>query len=77
MLSIYLFLPLALGPVFTQSVTEKNNRNSKEVILGSREEPIRIADNLAAICEPLVYTMSYPQHLTTLSASTIALLPYM
>jgi hypothetical protein len=28
------------------------------------------ADNLTAICEPTVWTMSDPQHLITLSAST-------
>jgi hypothetical protein len=40
------------------------------MFLGSRARPVRRADNLTAICEPIVYTMWDPQHLTTLQAST-------
>jgi hypothetical protein len=37
---------------------------------GSRARPVHRADNLAAICEPIVLTIWNPQHLTTLLAST-------
>jgi hypothetical protein len=37
----------------------------------NRARTVRKADNLAAICEPIVYTMWNPQHLTTLQASTV------
>jgi hypothetical protein len=36
------------------------------MFLGSRMRPARRADNLTAICEPIVYTMWDPQRLTTL-----------
>jgi hypothetical protein len=36
----------------------------------SKARPVRRADNLTAIYEPIVYTMWDPQHLTTLEAST-------
>jgi hypothetical protein len=39
------------------------------MFLGSKARLVRRADNLTAICEPIVYTMWDPQHLTTLSAS--------
>jgi hypothetical protein len=39
----------------------------KEIIfLGSEVRPVRRADILVAICEPIVYTMWDPQHLTIL-----------
>jgi hypothetical protein len=41
------------------------------MFLGSEVRPVRKADNLTAICEPTVYTMWDPQHLTTLQASTV------
>jgi hypothetical protein len=40
------------------------------MFVGSRARPVRRADSLTAICEPTVYTMLDPQHLTTLYAST-------
>jgi hypothetical protein len=55
------------------------NVSSKIVALGStqpltemitRNLPARKADNLTAICEPIVYKMWEPQRLTTLRAST-------
>jgi hypothetical protein len=52
---------MALG--LTQPLTEMSTRN-----LPGR--PARKADNLTAICEPIVYKMWEPQHLTTLWAST-------
>jgi hypothetical protein len=32
--------------------------------LGSKVRPVSRADNLAAICEPIVQTMWDPQHIT-------------
>jgi hypothetical protein len=46
----------------TKPLTEMSTRN----ILGGRGRPARRADNLTAICEPIVYKMWEPQHLTTL-----------
>jgi hypothetical protein len=40
------------------------------MFLGSRARPVRRADNVTAICEPIVYTLWDPQHLTTVQAST-------
>jgi hypothetical protein len=44
------------------------------MFLGSKAQPVRRAGNLAAFCEPIVYTMWDPHHLTTRSATGIALL---
>jgi hypothetical protein len=38
------------------------------MFLGNRARPVRMADNLTIICEPVFYTMWDPQHLTTLLA---------
>jgi hypothetical protein len=46
--------------------TEMSTRN----IPGGKGRPARRADNLTAICEPIVYKMWEPQHLTTLWVST-------
>jgi hypothetical protein len=51
---------MALGS--TQPLTEMSTRN----IPGGEGRPARKADNLTAICEPIVYKMWEPQHLTTL-----------
>jgi hypothetical protein len=50
--SVYLVLPAALGPGFTQLLTEVNTR-SRKMCLWSRERLVRRADNLTAICEPM------------------------
>jgi hypothetical protein len=42
----------ALG--FTQLLTEMSTRGRKIMFLGSRARPVRRADNLTAICEPIV-----------------------
>jgi hypothetical protein len=55
---------MALGS--TQPLTEMSTRN----IPGGDGRPARKADNLTAICEPIVYKMWEPQHLTTLWVST-------
>jgi hypothetical protein len=44
---IYLILLAALGPGFTQPLTEMSTRSREIMFLGSR------ADNLTAICEPI------------------------
>jgi hypothetical protein len=47
-----------------------SNRNEyqkqKIMFLGSKARPVRKADNLTAICEPIFFTMWDPKHLTTL-----------
>jgi hypothetical protein len=55
---------MALGS--TQPLTEMSTRN----IPGDEGRPAREADNLTANCEPIVYKMWEPQHLTTLWVST-------
>jgi hypothetical protein len=40
------------------------------MFLKSGVRPVREADNLTAICEPIVWTMWDIQHLTTLQTST-------
>jgi hypothetical protein len=53
-ISINIILPAALGPGFTKPLTEMSTRCRKIMFLGSRARPVRRADNLAAICEPIV-----------------------
>jgi DNA-binding SARP family transcriptional activator len=52
--SVYLILADALGP---QPLTEISARSRKIMCLGNKARPVSRADNLAAICEPFVYTM--------------------
>jgi hypothetical protein len=54
MFSIYLILPASLVLGFTQPLTEMSTRNIKIMFLGSEVLPVREADNLAAIYEPIV-----------------------
>jgi hypothetical protein len=49
---------MALG--FTQSP------ECQKLFLGTRARPASKADNLAAICEPIVWKIWDPQHLTSL-----------
>jgi hypothetical protein len=49
----------------TQPLTEISTKN----LLGGKGWPARKADNLTAICEPIVYKMWEPRRLTTLWAS--------
>jgi hypothetical protein len=52
--SIYLILLDALGPgVYTVSIRNEYKKQQK-VFLGSRARPVRKADNLTAIYEPVV-----------------------
>jgi hypothetical protein len=48
--SIYLILPTALGP----GVDSASNRNEYKDLRGGKGRPARKADNLTAICEPIV-----------------------
>jgi hypothetical protein len=61
--SIYLIFPAALGPVVYSALTEMSTRNrkimfiiviSRKVMFLFLERPVRMVDNLAAICEPIV-----------------------
>jgi hypothetical protein len=53
--SICLIRPAALGEGgFTQPLTEMSTRSRKIMFLGSRARPVRRADNLTSICEPIV-----------------------
>jgi hypothetical protein len=42
---------------FTQLLTEMSTRSRKIMFLGSRARPVLRADNLTAVCEPIVHTM--------------------
>jgi hypothetical protein len=55
---------MALGS--TQPLTEMSTRN----LPGDKGRPTRKAENLTAICEPIVQKMWEPRRLTTLWAST-------
>jgi hypothetical protein len=58
---IYLILPAALGPGFTQLITEMGMRNIKIIMfLGSIVWQVCRVDNLTSICEPIVKTMWDP-----------------
>jgi hypothetical protein len=50
----------------TQPLTEMSIKN----LTGAEERPELKADNLTAICEPIVYKMWEPRRLTNLWAST-------
>jgi hypothetical protein len=63
--SVYLILPAALGS-WVYSVYNRNEYQKKKMFLGSRARPVIKADNLTAICKPIVYTIQDSQNLTTL-----------
>jgi hypothetical protein len=48
----YLILPL--GPGVLSASNKKEYRSGKLLLLGSRARPVLRADNLTAICEPIV-----------------------
>jgi hypothetical protein len=52
--SIYLILPAALGPGVYSTLTEMSIRSRKIILLGIRARPVRKADKLTAIYEPVV-----------------------
>jgi hypothetical protein len=53
MSSIYLILPAALG-LGVYSASNINITSIQIMFLGSKTRPVRRADNLAAVCEPIV-----------------------
>jgi hypothetical protein len=55
---------MALGS--TQPLTDMSTRN----LPGGKGRPARGADNLTAICGPIIYKMWEPRRLTTLTAFT-------
>jgi hypothetical protein len=65
-LLIYLILSAALGSRVYSASNGNEYQKEKQMFMGSRARPVRKADNLIAICEPIVYTIWDPQHLITL-----------
>jgi hypothetical protein len=63
-IQVFVFLPssctMAIGS--TQPLKEMSTRN----LPGGKERPARKADNLTAICEPIVWKMWVPRRLATL-----------
>jgi hypothetical protein len=51
---MYLILPAALGPGVYTASNRNEYGNRKVMFLGSRARAVRRADNLTAICEPIV-----------------------
>jgi hypothetical protein len=64
--SIYQILPAALGPGVYLASNRNEYKKQKQKFLGTRAQLELKADNPTAICEPTVYTMWDPQHLTIL-----------
>jgi hypothetical protein len=61
--SMYLILPATLD----SEVYSASNRNeNQKIFLRSRARPVLKSNNFTAICEPIVWTMWDPQHVTTL-----------
>jgi hypothetical protein len=63
---MYLIFPAALGPGVCSASNRNEYQKRRNNAAGSRALLVRRADKLTAICEPTVYTMWDPQHLTTL-----------
>jgi hypothetical protein len=55
--SIHLILPAALGPGVYSACSRNEYQNRRMLFLGSRARPVRRADDLTAICDPIVYPM--------------------
>jgi hypothetical protein len=54
--SIYVILPPALGPRIYSASNRNEYRKQKNNDSGSRKRPVRGADNITTICEPIVYS---------------------
>jgi hypothetical protein len=52
--SIYIILPVALDPGVYSASNRNEYQEKKIMFLGSKVRPAREADNLTAICEPIV-----------------------
>jgi hypothetical protein len=61
--SIYLRLQAALRHGVHSASNINEYQMQKINVSGSRAWPVRRADDLTAVCEPIVYTMCNPQHL--------------
>jgi hypothetical protein len=55
-----------MAPESTQLLTEMSTR----YLPVGKGRPVRKADNLTAVCEPIIYKMWEPRSLTTQGAST-------
>jgi hypothetical protein len=69
MRSLSFFIELILPAALDLGIYSASNRVSnteKEKFPGSKARPVRKADKLTYICEPIVQTMWDPLHLTTL-----------
>jgi hypothetical protein len=55
-----LIFPAAVGLGFNQPLREMSISSIQMMFLGSRARPVRRPDNLTAICEQIVWTMSKP-----------------
>jgi hypothetical protein len=51
--SIYLILPVALGPVVYSVFNRNEYQKHKIMFVGSKVRLVRRVDNLTAICEPI------------------------
>jgi hypothetical protein len=67
--SIYLILPVAQCPG-VYSTSDRIEYQKQKKVSEAKRRPVCKADNLAAICEQIVYKIWAPQYLTTLYAST-------
>jgi hypothetical protein len=52
--SVYLILPVALGSVIHTASNRNEYQKQKRMLRESKVRPVRRADNVAAICEPIV-----------------------
>jgi hypothetical protein len=52
--SIYLILPAAQGPEVHLTSNRNGYQKQKKMFLGSKVRPVRRANNLTAICEPII-----------------------
>jgi hypothetical protein len=51
---VYPILPALLGPGVNSASNRNEYRKLKKKVMGSKTRPVRGADNIAAICEPIV-----------------------
>jgi hypothetical protein len=61
-----LTLPAALGPGVHSASNRNEYQKQKNNVSGEQSAASHKTDSLTVICEPIVYKMWDPQHLTTL-----------
>jgi hypothetical protein len=66
MFSIYLIIPVALVPGVYSASNRNEYQKQKNKVSGEQSRMVRKADKPTGICEPIIYTIWDPQHLTTL-----------